>query len=453
MTRRGGATVPAPSRREVGGHGGQPVHDRSTVSARELIRLLLLRLVGRGLAARTDRAAPSDGPRILLIRPDHLGDVLLAAPTGRLLSTALPSVRVDWLVGPWAAEVIRRSSHVGDVLTGEFPGFTRRPKGAPWAPYAALLAEARRLRARDYDAAVILRPDHWWGAMLAATAGIPRRIGYAVSECAPFLTDALPPPGAIHAAEANIALAWHAVEVLGSGVLPPLGDTLPGAHSPTFSITDAERIWAEDSLGMSRPGDGPVVALHPGSGADVKNWLPERWIAVADELRVRHGARLVLTGGAAERVLVERIAAGLVPRPLTLVGQTTLGQLAALFERSALVLGGDSGPLHLAAAVGTPTVRLYGPTSQKVFGPRGDPMLHAAIQASLPCQPCGNIAAPPCGATASPACLRVVGPDTVVEAALGVIDRADRPGRLATPASTPAAMVGADALRYPTTSC
>src|SRR3712207_4615798 len=117
----------------------------------------------------------------------------------------------------------------------------------------------------------------------------------------------------------------------------------------------------------------------------------------------------------------ERIARGLSPRPLVLAGRTSLGQLAALFERCSLVLGGDSGPLHLAAAVGTPTVRLYGPTSQAVFGPWGDPAVQVGIQASLPCQPCGNITVPPCGATGTPACLRVVGPEEVVAAARGIL--------------------------------
>ncbi|MDP8921511.1 MAG: glycosyltransferase family 9 protein, partial [Chloroflexota bacterium] len=363
------------------------------MSARQRTRLTLLRLAGALLTARQRRGpesrreptqvAPVGGrsgtPRILLVRPDHLGDALLAGPAGHLLAAALPSAEVDWLVGPWAAEVIRRSGQRGRILTCDFPGFTRRPKSTVWGPYRTLLNEAARLRARRYDIAVILRPDHWWGALLAATAGIPRRIGYASPESAPFLTDALPPPGAIHAVTANLALARHAARVLDATSSVP-------TTAPSFVVADEERAWARDILsGIMSPGE-PLIAAHPGSGADVKNWLPERWTAVARQLGARIGAQLVLTGGPAEAALVERIAAGLAPRPPTLAGQTTLGQLAALFERCALVLGGDSGPLHLAAAVGTPTVRVYGPTSRDIFGPWGAPAIHAAIQANLPCQ-------------------------------------------------------------------
>ena len=444
------------------------------MSVRQQTRLALLRLAGRILADRGDRAnrahrdaarfwprhdghagPPAEPLRILLIRPDHLGDVLLAGPARRRLATSLPAARIDWLVGPWAAEVVRRSGHAGAVLTCEFPGFTRRPKGVPWSPYATLLAEARRLRARRYDAAIVLRPDHWWGALLAAAASIPRRIGYAVPESVPFLTDTLPPPGAVHAVEANLALAQHAAGALGARLHDQAPGVLSRALAPSFAVSDEERAWAAGIVRELVLNGGPLVALHPGSGADVKNWLPDRWAAVAHDLKNRTGASVILTGGPAEAPLVERIAAGVTPSPPSLVGQTTLGQLAALFERCALVLGGDSGPLHLAAAVGTPTVRVYGPTSRAIFGAWGDPDRHVSLQASLPCQPCGNIAAPPCGATETPACLRVVGTATVVAKALRVLRGADGAGRPAVRDSsgTPLAALHADDGSQPLSPC
>jgi lipopolysaccharide heptosyltransferase II len=340
--------------------------------------------------------------RILLIRPDHLGDALLATPTGLALRDAFPEARIDWLVGPWAAEVIRRAPHADAILTCEFPGFTRRAKQSPWQPYLALAREARRLRARGYDLALILRADHWWGALLSIAAGVPCRLGYGVDECRPFLTHQLPVDSTTQSVDQGLALARLAGRILGSG-------NEVREFEPRFDIRPDERAWARHALEWAENArQGPIVAIHPGSGAVVKNWLPERWNELVAALEKRSGARVVLTGSEAETGLLRQITDRLDTQPLVLSGKTTLGKLAAVFEASSLVVGGDSGPLHLAAAVGTPTVRLYGPTDPALFGPRGDRAAHHVVRASLPCQPCGNIVAPPCGATATPACLRVL---------------------------------------------
>jgi lipopolysaccharide heptosyltransferase II len=392
---------------------------------RQAARLALLQIVGRGLAARASRRpaigasalsmgstgatpaeaqAPMRAPRILLIRPDHLGDVLLASPAAEVLRAALPEAKITWLVGPWTADIAARAGGPAEVDTVEFPGFTRRPKSSPIEPYHLLLKEAARLRAAQFDAALVLRPDHWWGALLVAAAGIPRRFGYAVAECRPFLTDTLPPPTG-HVVEANQELARLAATALGGY---PSADMLP----PTYPVSADDAAWAS----ALAPAGKPLIAVHPGSGAAIKSWPTRHWVSLIQELRHEHDAEIVLTGGPGERDLVGQIAAALDPQPRQLAGETSLGQLAALFAACDLVIGGDSGPLHLAAAVGTPTVRLYGPTDIAEFGPWPRTDQHIALAADLPCQPCRNLAAPPCGATEFPACLRALSPDTVVAA-------------------------------------
>ncbi|MCC7372404.1 MAG: glycosyltransferase family 9 protein [Chloroflexi bacterium] len=400
---------------------------------RSAVRLALLRAVGQALAARERRAHPAREPesrgrplRLLLIRPDHLGDTLLASPAASVLRAALPEAEITWLVGPWAAEMATRAGSPATVETVEFPGFTRRPKASPVEPYALLWREAARLRAAAYDAALILRPDHWWGALLAAAAGIPRRIGYAVPECQPFLTDAQPPPLG-HVVEANIALARAAARAFG-GDLPP-DAAIP---RPSFAIRLDEDDWARQWIAKHLRHAGatqaspctarPVVVVHPGSGAAVKNWPPERWVETLQRLRAERHASIVLTGGPGERDLVNRVAARLDPPPPTLAGETTLGQLAALFSHADLVLGTDSGPLHLAAAVGKRTVRVYGPTAVAEFGPWPPAdAAHLALAAALPCQPCRDLIAPPCEAVELPACMRAISASDVATMAQGLL--------------------------------
>jgi ADP-heptose:LPS heptosyltransferase len=269
--------------------------------------------------------------------------------------------------------------------------------------------------------------------MLAAAAGIPRRFGFSVAECQPFLTDTLPIPGG-HAVAANQDLAQLAARRLGGEL--PVGTTW---LDPTFPVLPDEASWArrwlaeqfedagyevDESGFRATRTENPIVAVHPGSGAALKNWTAERWVEVVGTLRRDRGARVYVTGGPGERELVESIADRLIPRPPNVVGETSLGQLAALFAQSDLVLGCDSGPLHLAAAVGTPTVRLYGPTDTREFGPwtaAKAGVHHRTLTGSIPCRPCRALVNPPCGATSAPACMLEIEASTVNATALDLL--------------------------------
>ena len=158
------------------------------MSLKHRLRRALLHMMG---AAPIPKATSPSVERILLIRPDHLGDVLLTTPAIHMLRTAYPKAEIHALVGPWSADVLSSYSEIDVVLTLPFPGFSRGPKLGLRAPYALALRSARQLRKIGYSSAIILRPDHWWGAMLAQWSGIPRRIGYDLPDVAPFLTDAV----------------------------------------------------------------------------------------------------------------------------------------------------------------------------------------------------------------------------------------------------------------------
>ncbi len=353
------------------------------------------------LAPSTTAPLPPD-PRILLIRPDHLGDVLLASPGVAALRAALPEARLFYLVGPWALETARRGPPVDRLRPCPVPGFTRRPQGAPWSPYVTLLREAARLRGERFDLAVILRPDHWWGALLALAAGIPRRVGYQTALTAPLLTEALPLPSTTHQVELGLRLAAHVAQRC------PHRRPVPDPPPPvTFRVFTSDEAAAEALLEREGLRDRPLLVVHPGSGSPLKAWPAERWALAAEALAAERDLALVLTGSAAERPLAEAIARQTRRRAVILAGETPLGTLAALLRRAELVLGTDSGPLHLAAAVGTPTLRLYGPTDPRLFGP-WEPRpsgRHRVVQFDLPCIPCGNLAAPPCGALELPPCM------------------------------------------------
>jgi heptosyltransferase-2/heptosyltransferase-3 len=159
-----------------------------------------------------------------------------------------------------------------------------------------------------------------------------------------------------------------------------------------FVPTESEDEWAERWF-LQQDGSQlrPLVAIHPGSGASVKLWLPEKWAQVADRIADRRGVQVVITGSADELDLAWEITARARSQVLVASGETTLGQLAAIYRRCRLVLGPDCGPLHLAVAVGTPTLHLYGPVDTRTFGPWGNDFRHRVLTSRWPCVPCDRL--------------------------------------------------------------
>jgi heptosyltransferase-2/heptosyltransferase-3 len=294
-------------------------------------------------------------------------------------------------------------------------------------PYLTLLRYAVLLRAGRYDVAIVGRDDHWWGAALALLAGVPVRVGFAVPECRPFLSIALPWDPRDHVTAQGLALVDVASKQTsgqadkqtqetrseaGPHVSPLTSRVSPAAR---FDPAPADMAWADGWLRERGLADEPLVVLHPGTGGPAKLWPAARWALVANAL-ARDGARVVLTGGPGEEALVAEVSGAMEAPPLTLAGKTSVGQLAALLRRSALVLGVDSGPLHLAAAQGVPSIHLYGPGDAGRFGPWGNPARHVVVREELWCSPCGVFSACPRG-LALPECMQRIAVARVVEEA------------------------------------
>ncbi|MDP2662191.1 MAG: glycosyltransferase family 9 protein [Dehalococcoidia bacterium] len=349
------------------------------MAIKERLRLAILKRAPTFSPRPPEAPEDSQPTKILVIRPDHLGDMILSFPAFRLLRTAFPEARITALVGPWSRAPVSANPDIDVVETCPFPGFTRRPKGPPWAPYVLLRQEAQRLREEGFDVALNLRPDFWWGAMLAYMAGIPRRIGYDVPECVPFLSQALPQQADRHHVEQSVNLVRVMAGEEGATFRPELW--YPVGPDDTSFARDISRSW---------PGEGPLVIIHPGSGAPVKLWTPPGFAQVADALTERYGARVVLIGGPGEEGLVLAVAHAASRRPHILMGMT-LGQIAALLEISRLAIGLDSGVMHLAVAVGTPSIHLYGPVARTTFGPWGLAEKHVVVTSNLPCIPCNRL--------------------------------------------------------------
>jgi len=314
--------------------------------------------------------------RILIIRPDHLGDMLLTTPAIKAIKAQRPELSIHVLCGDWCADILANFEEVDRVLTLPFPGFRREAAGGG-NPYLLALQSARKLRRVGYDSAIIMRPDHWWGALLAFLAGIQERIGYDAPGAAPFLTAALRLEHQ-HVVEQNLRLAGTFADI-------PRGDAVR-LDFPLQSV-DCDRIDARLSdLGI--PAGAPIICIHPGSGASSKLWRADKWGTVADALAQEHSAAIVFTGTAGEKAIIEGIAGKMKAGSSIIAGSTSVGELAALYRRALIVLGPDSGAMHIAAAVHRPTVALFGPADPIEFAPWGDPRRQAVVTSDIACRPC-----------------------------------------------------------------
>lgn len=349
---------------------------------------------------------------VLVLRLDRLGDVVMSLPALADLRAALPAARIRLAVGRWSEDVAR-SAPVDEVLTWSAPWVGRAAEGAETT--RALFAEARALRAAPPDLAIDLQGDVR-ATLLLACSGARRRVGYANSGGAALLTHVVPLDEQVSWVEQNRrAVALALGRAVGQARLDPLR-----ADERAF----AERLLANLRL----EGQRPLVGLHPSGGRAIKQWDVERWGEVAARLENACGATFLITGSAQDAPLAKRVCGRLKQPSYDLTGRLRVRETLALLERLDLFLSPDTGPMHMACAVGTPSLSIFGPSDPARYfsGGSGAPgTRHVVLRAALWCAPCNLIRSPPdeCASAPMPECLRLVSVEQVCASALRLLGR------------------------------
>jgi lipopolysaccharide heptosyltransferase I len=308
------------------------------------------------------------GPRIALVKLSSLGDVVHALPAARALRTWWPRAELTWVVEQRELTVLRDNPDVDHVVPVDTRLWRRefRHPAAAASVVAKVRGLARRLLAGRFDVAVDLQ-GLWKSGVITAMTRAPRRVGLSPSHCrergSAWFTNqhVTPPREAVHVVDQYRA------------VIQALGVDLAAVGPPAFPIPgdpEAEALvarWLEEE-GVKA--GTALVILNPGSGGDHKRWAVEPFRRLGEELALRLGARVVVAWGPGEEPLARAIAHGMRPAPIV-PPPTTIDDMIALFRRGALVVGGDTGPVHLAAVLGVPTLGLYGPTRAARNGPYG----------------------------------------------------------------------------------
>lgn len=305
--------------------------------------------------------------RIVLIKPSALGDIIHALPVLTALRRRFPAARISWVVNRHYANLLEGHPDLDEVIAFE-RGATREGLLHAVRLYQEFF---RQLHERQFDLAIDLQGLVRSGLMMAATAAA-RRIGLAnAREGAPwFYTDRIkvPRPQAIHAVDRY----WLIAAALGAG---------DGPKQFTIPISAPDHLWASTKLA-----DLPRPWLMVGVGArwQTKRWPPEHFTALLHKAQERWGGTAVFVGGPDETPVVRLICRKLRGQFLDLTGGTTLRQLAAVLDRADVMLANDTGPLHLAAALGRPVVAPYTCTKVVRTGPYG--ALASAVETRVWCQ-------------------------------------------------------------------
>lgn len=343
----------------------------------------ILRLTNPRLLWKMSRRQDRPIKRILVVRPDHLGDLLFATPALRLLRRAFPDAHITGLAAPWGKAMWQGNPDLDALETLRFPGMGAK-EGGPLAPYLLLRQEGSRLEHERYDLGIVLRFDHWWGAALMAAARIPHRWGYDTPGMGEWLTNSVEYTAGKHEVEQDLTLMQAVVKSMGTA--PASAPTLPVDRAMGLPnlITPPEEQPSSDFYARWLDARYRVI-IHPGTTAANKLWTIEGWSKVAQAL-VEKGWSVALTGTAQEKPIADAILRHIKPEATGMhnfAGLTAnLPQLIWLLMRADMVLGVDNGPLHIASALKVPNVRLYGPSDEKVWGPWGDAKINRVVRAA-----------------------------------------------------------------------
>ncbi len=335
--------------------------------------------------------------KVVLVRASRIGDFVCATPAFRALRRALPDSEISLVALPFVRDAVHRSPALDRFI--EFPGFPGiaeqffRARGAA-AFFARMQEERFDLAIQMHGSGVYTNP---FTLMLGAayTAGFVRP-----GDAAALLDAALPVPEGLHEVARLLALTDF------------LGARREGEWLE-FPLREGDRAAAAELIAGAR---APLIGLHPGAREATKRWGEQRFAAAATMLAARLGGTTVVLGGDDERGTGARIVRAFGGAAVDVTGRTAVAVLGAVIERLSVLVTNDSAPAHLAYALGTPSVTVFGGTEPWRWGPPRSPA-HAVLAHPVPCRPCSGDHCP-----IGFRCLEAISPGQVAAAAMRCIE-------------------------------
>ena len=393
------------------------------------------------MAVPADELRSRDFKNILLIKLSAMGDVVQTFPLLNKLRRRYPEARIDWLVTPALAELLRFNPAITDVIE-----FSRDEWSNPWrlTPFKSAARLIAMLRAAEYDLVIDLQ-GQFRSAVFAFASGAPVRIGFDKPRADAWktLTRKIPDEAKKHAWQGAREGSWlaythhlllptldvHPVErYLGIGPLLGLDNGPPDFSfpMPPEAVTRINALLDYYEIAKAK-----LIVIAPGTNWETKQWRSEGFAEVARHF-LRNNCAVALIGSDRERETCDAVAR-LAPGAVNLAGETTFSEVAALIRRANICVTNDSGPMHLAVALDRPVVSIFGPTDPIWAGPyKRD---GAVLRVDLPCSPCylRRLSECPNGH----ACMQNVSAAAVIERVDGILAKQTARPRIAAPPMSP----------------
>lgn len=344
--------------------------------------------------------------RILIIRPSAMGDIVMASGMARILRQASPQARICWLVEPGLADLLRTHPDIDEIIVWPKGEWRRLWRERRWLQLLRAVASLRReLRQRRFDL-VLDAVGLTKSRALLGLAGGKRTIGFASKEPGSFLLDSVvPKPQGETRMGAEYAAMMVALGLVADDYAPVLAVAAKDAESARRTVA---------GLGIS----GGYAVVAPFTTRPQKHWFAASWQELCRRIVAELQLPVVILGGPAERSAGEELAAAAGPGVYSLCGATTLGETTALIEKTALLVGVDTGLTHMGTAFRRPTVALFGAT--RPYLTTVSPVTRVLYQ-PLPCSPCRRT--PTCDGAFT--CMRAHTPESVLSACRDLLE-ADR---------------------------
>lgn len=345
------------------------------------------------LISRITPFSPQKVKRILIIRMDRIGDVLLSTPTFRAVRRHFPKAQIYLLVRSYTKDLVTGNSDIDQLIIfdDKMPFFKE------------LVKYARDLKKKGFDLAIVLHPS-FCSNFLAFASCAEYRIGYDAYGGGFFLTKKI--------ADTKKDKLRHEVEV-SLDVVRSIGIDTRDKRLVLNVSQEAEEFADEFLRKNNIDREAHLVAIHPGARYKYMRWLEEGFARVSSFLIERYAAKVIIIGESDEQDLGERIASLMNQRPIVIVGETSLVQLISLLKRCRLFIGNSSGPMHIAAALGIPVVAIFGnihPADHyRHWGPWGEGQ--AIVTKNLNCLNCHP------ADCLSLDCMKLISPEDVMQAA------------------------------------